>query len=290
MRKKLPMILLAAAALLFAACAKPSGSVSVPNQSAESNATVSVTASDEVVVIRDSVLEAIIREKIGKPEGDILASDMANLYSLNINCEDTPVTQLDGLEYAVNLYDFSYRYGELKSLSPIANCQTLFYLTVSYSTVDEATADFNTPALERVNFIDTNISDFTFLRNAAAMTSVSFVRCDITSIAFLANIEGLVDVDLSENNISDISPLSGKIQMTRVGLDKNEIADLDALASCIELNDINISYNHVTNLEPIMQLPALNQLTAYEDLDQKIIDRTQIQTLIDRGVTVDYHE
>ena len=56
------------------------------------------------------------------------------------------------------------------------------------------------------------------------------------------------------------------------------------------LERLNISYNHVTNLEPIMTLPALRELTAYEELDKKIIDRGQIETLITRGVVVDYHK
>jgi len=292
MRGKLLFSLLIVFMLALTACVKPFEPVPASAESVESTestAYVSEPVSDEVVVIADPVLEQLVRDKIGKSEGDILASDMANLYSLNINNQETPVAKLDGMEYAVNLSDFSYRYGELESLSPIANCRELSYLNVSYSTVAQSPVDFNTPVLERVGFTDTAIPDFSFLQNVTSMTNVTFSQCEITSIAFLENSAGLEEVNLSDNSIADLNPLSGKIELTSLRFDKNEVTDLDPLSSCIKLNYINISYNHVTNLAPIMQLADLQEVRAYEELDQRIIDRAQIQALIDRGITVDYH-
>ncbi len=293
MKLKFALLLTISTIILLASCAGPAKTTTASqngDQATDQTSTSSQAVSDdEVVQIKDAELEKIIREKIGKPEGDILVSDMAMVYSININNEETPVSVLDGLEYAVNLSDFSYRYGQLVSLDPVSGMQQLTYMNISYSTVDQAPKQFNTPLLARISFIETNVSDFAFLENATAMTSVNFTRCGATSIEFLANANSLEEVNLSDNQIVDISPLAGKTAMVSLTLHQNEVTDISALSSCTSLEMLNISYNHVTNLKPIMDLPNLMQLRAYEELDQKIIDRNQIQTLIDSGVQVDFH-
>ena len=145
------------------------------------------------------------------------------------------------------------------------------------------------PKLERVNFIDTNVSDFTFLKNAP-LNDVSFTRCGMTSLEFLRDKKNLVDVNLSDNKITDLSPLKDKTKLTRINLHKNQVSDISGVSTCTALESLNISYNSVSNLTPILQLPKLQELTAYEELNKKIIDRGQIQTLLGKGVTVDYHK
>ena len=82
-------------------------------------------AQDQVVIIKDPGLEKIIREQIEKPEGDITIGDMEMLYSISINYEETPVAEIDGLEYALNLNDFSFRNGILKSLNPVGKLKNM---------------------------------------------------------------------------------------------------------------------------------------------------------------------
>lgn len=287
---------LLASLLLITACSpspKTQNTTKAPGSTTTRASTVETTQSEpdqgQVVAIKDPELEAIIRDKLDKPEGDILVSDMANLYSLNINNKETPVRQLDGLEYAVNLGNFSYRYGQLESLAPIANCGYITYLTISYSTVDELPNTLDMPDLRTVNFIETNVSDFSFLAGLTQITDLTLTRCGVSAIEFLSDFDDLVELNLSDNQIADIAALRDKRQLTSLNLHKNEVVNIDVLGTCTALQAINISYNHVANIEKIMDLPALQELTAYEELDQRLIDRNQLQELIDKGVSVDYH-
>lgn len=282
MKKRLFATLMLVLILLLTACSSTSNS--------EGNKTTSKADPNKAVTIKDPQLEAVIRDEIKKPEGDILVSDMEGISSLSIDCKKTPVKQLDGLEYATKLHSFSYRYGELESLDPIANCQELEYMNVSYSTIKKQPTEFNTPVLDRASFIDTNISDFSFLKKATAMTDVSFTHCGIKSIDFLKDAKNLNRANLSDNSISNIEVLSDKVKLTSLDLQKNEISSIDALKNCTKLEYLVISYNHVQNLAPIMNFSNLEELRAYEELDKKIIDRTQIQSLIDKGVDVYYHK
>lgn len=252
-------------------------------------ATEATSNPDRIIVIKDPELEKIIREQIGKPEGDITALDMEMVYSINIDFKEYPVYEIDGLEYAVNLNDFSFRYGNLKSLDAVAELKNITYLTISYSTLEQMPPVFDTPLLSRINFIETNVSDMTFLSNVP-VESASLVRSGITSIDFLNGWDMLVDINLSDNAITDVTPLEGKIKLVDLNLHKNMVEDISVFESLTSLELLNISYNKISNISPIMQLKNLKELIAYEELDKKIIDRGMLNALIDKGVLVEYHK
>lgn len=248
------------------------------------------TSQDQIVMIKDPNLEQIIREQLGKSEGDITVGDMEGVYSININYEETPVDFIDGLEYATNLNDFSFSNGTLTSLNPVGNLKNMGYLNVSYSSIEEPILAFETPALDRISFIETNVSDFDFLKNVTTASDVSFTSCGITSIAFMKDWMALESLNLDDNRIIDLSPLEGKTLIKYLTLHQNDIESIDALSTLKALETLNISYNNVSNIEPIMQLESLTEFTAYEDLDKKIIDRGLLETLAGRGVLVEYHK
>ncbi|NLA71363.1 MAG: leucine-rich repeat domain-containing protein [Clostridiaceae bacterium] len=244
---------------------------------------------DEIISIKDPELEKIIRTELSRAEGDLTAGDMLQLKDLRIRGDDYPVVDLDGLEYALNLSYFSASDVTLSSFEPVTRLAKINYFGFSYAELATTPSEFDMPVLESATFIDTNISDFAFLKNTP-LGDVIFTDCGISSIEFLRDMKNLTDVYLDDNEITDLSPLRGKTAIISLSLHMNEISDLSALSECTALERLNISYNHVTNLEPIMTLPALRELTAYEELDKKIIDRGQIETLIARGVVVDYHK
>lgn len=248
------------------------------------------TQPDEIVIIKDIHLEEMIRDQIGKPEGELTTLDMEMVYSLNIDYREYPVYEIDGLEYAIYLGDFSYRYGALKSLSPIAELENLTYLNISYSTIEEIPKTFKTILLSRLSFIETNVNALDFLSELTNITNAHLTRSGITSIGFLENWDKVEELNLSENEIEDISPLEGKKSLTRLTLHKNKVEDISVLETLEALEILNISYNEVANISPIMQLEFLQEFTAYEDLDQKIIDRGLLQALEYKGVRVQYHE
>lgn len=247
-------------------------------------------APDQVIIIKDENLEQMIRKQIEKPEGDITVGDMEMVYSISINFEETPVYEIDGLEHAVNLNDFSFRNGTLKSLNPVSKLKYMGYLGISYASIEEPILPFETPVLDRIGFIDTNISDFDFLNGVTSAKDVSFVNSEIASIEFMRDWDALEELNLSDNLVSDVSPLEGKTNLRYLSLHKNKVESIDVFSSLTALETLNISYNNVSNIEPIMQLQYLTEFTAYEELDKKIIDRGLLETLEGKGVLVEYHE
>lgn len=247
-------------------------------------------AADQVITIKDENLEQMIREQIEKPEGDLTVADMEMVYSISINFEEIPVYEIDGLEYAVNLNDFSFRNGTLKSLNPVSKLKNMGYMAISYASIEEPISPFETPSLDRIAFIDTNVSNLDFLKGVTSAKDVSFVRSGIESIEFMRDWSALEELNMEDNLISDVSPLEGKINLTYLSLHKNKVVNIDVFKTLTALETLNISYNQVSNIEPIMQLQNLTEFTAYEELDKKIIDRGLLETLEGKGVLVEYHE
>ena len=259
--------------------------------------TGSVDNSDmsQVVTIKDANLEALVREQIGVPEGDITVEDMQMLYGLSLKYDEVPVYELDGLEYAYNMYFISYYGGSehnavLKSLAPLAKLPLLEYISVSYATVEEAPPLFETPVMDRASFIDLNLTDFGFLSGCTGMTQLTVASCGISSIEFVRGMNGIERLDIDRNKIKDISPVEGKTKLTSIDLQDNEITDIGALASCTSLESVIISYNFITTLSPLYDLPNLTEVRAYENIGEKKIDQGSIDNLVADGVEVYYHE
>ena len=70
------------------------------------------------VVFNDPALEAQVRLVLNKPSGDIYASDMETLQQFGAS--GLGISDLTGLEYAVNLEGLYLSENEIASLAPLA--------------------------------------------------------------------------------------------------------------------------------------------------------------------------
>lgn len=244
---------------------------------------------NQLVNIKDAQLEKLIREDIQKPEGDLTVLDMEMVTGLNINFEETPVYEFDGLEHAINMYYFSYRNGVGKSLQPISKLPNLEKLTISYSTIEEESETFTTPLLESVSFIDTNIFDFSFLSNATAITNALIDNSNVVDITFLKDWNNLEILSMDENQIVDITPLKDKKNLTDLSFHMNQIVNIEVIATLDNLQFLNLSYNNIVNIDPVLELNNLQAFTIYEKHDSRLIDYGLIDVLLSKGVNVEYH-
>lgn len=140
---------------------------------------------------------------------------------------------------------------------------------------------------------------------------------DLTGLQFAVNLERL---NLGYNALSELGPLEELTDLTVLLLWGNEIEDVGPLATLTSLEELALSYNdRISDIEPLQNLTQLEALRLRRnviddvsplvansdagglgdgdyvdlrdnnlDLDAGSEDREDIQSLLDRGVDVDY--
>ncbi|MBT9147988.1 MAG: Internalin-A [Syntrophomonadaceae bacterium] len=153
-------------------------------------------ADDEIIVVfPDDGLEAAIREALGlEPDVDIYRSDLERLTVLIPG----RITDLTGLEYAVNLTELWLGWNGITDLSPLANLTNLTLLHLGGNWRMEGPP-------WRLRFY--RITDISPLANLTNLTWLSLERSHVTDISPLANLTNLMWLCLRESRVSDISPL-----------------------------------------------------------------------------------
>jgi hypothetical protein len=165
-----------------------------------------IAYAEVVVVIPDPNLEAVIRETIGKPEGDITDTDLQTITQLDGHYRG--IIDLTGLEYCTNLTWLNLDSNQIADITPLANLTALTELSLGFNLqITDITPLSNLTALTYL-FLDFNyIADITPLANLTALTYLALMFNKITDITPLSNLTALTKLDLYSNQITDIQPL-----------------------------------------------------------------------------------
>ena len=136
-----------------------------------------------VIEFPDPILEGIIRDQIGKPEGDILNTDFAELTFLIAN--DGEITDLTGLEAASNLSTVELNDSQIMDVMPLAGLTRITHLALNGNP----------------------ITDVAPLASLTSMELLSLSNAQLTSIEFLSGFTAVTDLILNNNTIMDIRAL-----------------------------------------------------------------------------------
>lgn len=132
-------------ALVFAGCIaaetkqeNPSREVSAEKRTSKSGLPVeewkesNVSYEDMPVEFQDTVVEAVLRDKIGKTEGEVYISELQKVHAISINGEQPH--NLNDLSYCYNLQRLTFSDINIPSLEPIAVLPQLEELSFSVGT------------------------------------------------------------------------------------------------------------------------------------------------------------
>jgi Leucine-rich repeat (LRR) protein len=163
---------------------------------------ITVTIGDPVIKFFDSSLERILRVVLGTP---ITKEKMKRLQSLIAERES--ISNLSGLEYAINLQELRLRENFITDITPLAKLINL-----------------------QVLYLDNNrISDISPLAKLTNLQKLILSANQITDISPLANLTNLQELWLNYNKISDISPLAKLTNLKVLYLNNNNISDISPL-------------------------------------------------------------
>ena len=157
---------------------------------------------DPVVAIPDAGLRTAILQKLGKsetPETEITESDLHDLEVLQAS--GYGISDLTGLEHAVNLEELYLNDNQLSNLSSISGLKRL----------------------RRLSLNNNNISDVSALKGVTTLRWLRLNDNRLSAVASLDSLSRLHTLEISNNRISDVNALTALDRLNTLVLDGNPI-------------------------------------------------------------------
>jgi len=264
MKKGLCMLLAAILVISLFACsapASPETSATAPLISDASD----VTNAPDIVVFSDSVLDAMVREAINKPEGDITFEDAEAVTELKLGIqwqqhipEETQIKDISGLEHFRNLTNLDLSFHAITDISPLAGLTKLTTLSLGGNP----------------------ITDLAPLSGLTDLTWLPLFNCQADDYSPLSNLVNLNGIMLDHSTISDISVLSGLTMLQTVSLTNTQVSDISPLSALTGLKSLKIEACPITDYSPLVNI--------YPNLEEK--DFTAVFALDELGFTLIDHD
>lgn len=185
------------------------------------------------ITFTNKTLEKALREKMNKPEGDILKSDVLKIDELNLSYKEKELKSLDGIENLTNLKSLNLTFSYAVDISPLKDLTKLHYLNLSR------------------NYFILN-KDISFLKNLVNLERLDLSSDGIEDLTPLKNMKNLRVLNLYSNEITDLNPIKDLNQLKEINLSGgsrdgyNHIKDISILKDFKDLHNLNISFNDVT--------------------------------------------
>ena len=239
------------------------------------------SSAQETVTIPDRALEVAIRSALELEEGPILEQHMVSLTQLDV--DELDISDLSGLESAVNLEVLELGDNDIVDLSPLAGLSKLSDLSLYGNEIADVAALQNLENLESLNLWGNRVADLDPLRNLKALRNLRLGSNSIQDTKPIVDLNQLESLDFSNNPIVDPTfPASpdlkhldveglgiALIEFSYVNLESLDVSDnllrsIGALPALPELRVLRLRRNQVGSLEGIGErFPMLELL----DLD-----------------------
>lgn len=154
------------------------------------------------VSIPDSTLLSEINTALNR--GDLTAAvtsdDLKNITTLNLTQKG--ITDLTGLELAVNLEELNVSGNHIKSLKPISNLSNLKKLDISSTGLTSLEYIKNLVSLTKLSMNGNSISDISILSKFTNLAELEFARCKVSDISPLKSLSSLSTVSMNDQSIT----------------------------------------------------------------------------------------
>lgn len=263
----------------------------IPSETVE--ATYICEYAPSVVQFEDPIMEQLVRNTLGKAEGEITDIDCEqvttlNSYDLRTGEMDYEAYQamklhsLNDLQYFPNLNDFYlYEQSEIEDYSYITQCQLLRNLSLDDCGINDISFMSEMSYLEYLDLRDNHVTDITPIVNQKNLYQVLINGNPLNDITELTKLKNLNSLSVNAEQMNDISILKQFDNLLYLYLYRHDDVDLSALGELTKLQNLSIEYEYRDNeyyddrvfitdisyLENLTNLTYLN-ISCLEDLSQ----------------------
>ncbi len=165
-------------------------------------------ADSPTVDIPDPNLRTAIHNALGLDRPTITQADMLRLEALP--AERQGITDLTGIEYALNLNSLGLQGNNITNLAPLAPLTTLEYLFLAGNhSITDISPLSSLTRLKRLALDFNRIFDIRPLAGLTALTHLGLAHNSISDVNPLAGLHNLEVLHIQNNSIADHSPLDG---------------------------------------------------------------------------------
>ena len=247
----------------------------------------------ESVTIPDAALKTYLLSNFDQDgDGELSVSEMKKVY--NIICENAGITDLTGLEYAVNLSWLNLKNNQITDLSPIRSLTSLSGLDVSGNNLTEI-PDLRALVNLQFYYETSGKKVFNNMFGGNQIPREGFVGKFATEpgedwLALNSYDESIVEIPdqalksrllarFDKNQDGELSK-SEMSQIEYFDAYNAGITDLTGLEYATEISSLEVPYNGIKDLAPISKLPNLQYLNVKENQITKVPDFTETNLLL----------
>ena len=236
------------------------------------------------VTFRDDNLAAALRSSLGLGEGDpIFPADMQRQTFTTFSAPSQNISNITGLETAINLTSLELNGNEIASLTPLAKLEALETLNLADNkNISSISSLSGLSVLTELVLFGNRISSVSPLTGLTGLTILELANNTISSLTALAELINLTYLDLSNNRITDVLPLQGLSTLLTLHLSGNENLTLEKVSVLYTLLQVNPSIE--ITLPDGIELPNTENIVTFEDLNLAAAVRSTLR--ITRGYPI----
>ncbi len=213
---------------------------------------------DNVVVLEDPVLEALVRQALAIPFGPIRESAAGKLHRLAVNCEQ--VTSLQGIEQLSSLQHLVLAGNRISDLSPLSRLPQLHTLHLSSANIRDISPLEPLQQLRTLHLHYSQVEDLRPLRRLHQLTDLYLDVPYAQNFQPLESLTELASLDIAYRELSDLSFLQELKALQHLMLHTYPIDDLEVLAPLDHLETLYVPYHTADTLAPLQQMTVLRDL------------------------------
>jgi Leucine-rich repeat (LRR) protein len=177
----------------------------------------------EKPIFDDKKLEAVIREALGKPTGDITLEELAGISELDASMKG--ILSINALQYMTNLEKLEIYGNEISDLTPLKSLVRLREIYGYENKISSLKPVGDLKSLQKLYMCWNSFTDLSPLSGLSNLRELSFGDCGVSDISPLAGLTQLEILRMYDNNITNLSPLSGMTNLQELRVTGNPITD-----------------------------------------------------------------
>ncbi len=210
------------------------------------------------IEIVDPNLRKAVESALGKESGDLITkAEMETLTELGI--DGWNVSDLTGIEYAINFRNLQARDNSISDLSPLSKLD-MVWLVIPGNKIQDVSPLSEMVSLGELNIGGNQISDISALSNLTNLWWLFIDNNPISDISALSNLTKLTRLNLNHNQITDISALSGLTRLSDLVAYNTSISDISVLSNLTNLEGLDLSGTFVSDISALSGLTKLKRL------------------------------